>query len=331
MDQSQQSALQASPTVDLASIQASDNVTTSAILKQAADLFLEHGCLVLKSAFDPQFIAMLHRDFVKKYNRYFQDTTFPDALKVGDKRTMVTLRVESYFNSPELYANFRTFNLLKYLLSDAMILGSMGAVSALPGAQRQHVHRDHANIFDTTTVYPGGDRCYPVLPPYAITVVVPLVALDELTGSTRMWPGSHLVLDNQAMAGPAVEPMVALGDCYLMDYRLMHGGMPNRSEIVRPILYNVYYRPWFRDYQNYPLQTALSMTETERAKVPAAYRGLFDWSFAQSNAARMPTEAKPNTEAMPSAGEKANASPTGSSLLGQNFYTNITLDTGDKR
>ena len=42
------------------------------------------------------------------------------------------------------------FPLLKYLLSDSMILGSMGAVSSLPGAQLQHHHRDHANIFDTT-------------------------------------------------------------------------------------------------------------------------------------------------------------------------------------
>jgi ectoine hydroxylase-related dioxygenase (phytanoyl-CoA dioxygenase family) len=109
------------------------------------------------------------------------------------------------------------------------------------------------------------------------------VPLTEATGSTRLWPGSHLVVDSQATSGAPADPLVALGDCYLMDYRLMHGGMPNHSNIVRPILYNVYYRPWFRDYQNYPLQAPLAMTEAERRRVPQEYRGLFDWSFAKTN------------------------------------------------
>lgn len=283
MDQSLKAA-QPSPTVDLAGVPAGASVQASVALQQAADLFLRHGCVVLRNAFDAGEIQRLQDEFAGRYHRYFEDRQFDDALRVGDRRTMVTVQVEGGFNSPSIYANPRTFALLQYLLGDAVILGSMGAVCALPGAQWQHQHRDHANIFDTTVVFPGGDQCYPVLPPYAITMVVPLVPLTEATGSTRLWPGSHLVLDRQAMDGTPTDPMVALGDCYLMDYRLMHGGMPNHSSMVRPILYNVYYRPWFRDYQNYPRQVPLAMTETERNKVPQAYRSLFDWSFAKSNA-----------------------------------------------
>jgi hypothetical protein len=294
-------AAQPAPTVDLSGVLPGAGVQSSSTLQQAAALFLENGCVVLKNAFDVEVVRQLQVEFTAGYRQYFEDRQFPDALRVGDRRTMVTVRVEGSFNSPAVYANSRTFGLLKYLLSDAMILGSMGAVAALPGAQWQHQHRDHANIFDTTMVYPGGDRCYPVLPPYAITLVLPLVPLDEMTGSTRLWPGSHLVLDSHALDGAPADPTVGLGDCYLMDYRLMHGGMPNRSDIVRPILYNVYYRPWFRDYQNYPLQSPLAMTETERRKVPQAYRGLFDWSFARSNFAG----------AAPAAPE---------TLVGQRFY-----------
>jgi hypothetical protein len=277
-------AVQAAPTVDLANLPAGASMQSSTALQEAARLFLEQGCVVLRNAFDAGVIQRLHDEFSASYHRYFHDQQFDDALRVGDKRTMVTVRVEGGFNSPDIYANPRTFGLLKYLLGDALILGSVGAVCALPGAQWQHQHRDHANIFDTTVVYPGGDRCYPVLPPYAITLVVPLVPLTEATGSTRLWPGSHLVVDSEATSGPPADPLVALGDCYLMDYRLMHGGMPNNSNIVRPILYNVYYRPWFRDYQNYPLQAPLAMTEAARQKVPQEYRGLFDWSFAKTNA-----------------------------------------------
>lgn len=285
-------AVQPAPTVDLANIPAGASVQTSTALQQAARLFLENGCVVLKNAFDADLIQNLHDEFSASYGRYFQDEQFDDALRVGDKRNMVTVRVQGGFNSPAIYANPRTFGLLKYLLSDSLILGSVGAVCALPGAEWQHQHRDHANIFDTSMVYPGGDSCYPVLPPYAITMVVPLVPLTEATGSTRLWPGSHLVVDSKAMDGSPADPLVMLGDCYLMDYRLMHGGMPNRSDIVRPILYNVYYRPWFRDCQNYKLQLPLAMTEVERAKVPQEYRSLFDWAFVKTSASHF---AKPLT------------------------------------
>jgi hypothetical protein len=306
MDTPQQIA-PSSLTIDAAAIGAGASVDSSSVLRTGAELFLRNGCLIVRNAFEPKLIETLQREFTGGYSRYFQDRHFPDALRVGDKRTMITLRVENTFNTPGFYANPRIFSLLRYLLGDAMIMGSMGAVCSLPGAGWQHQHRDHANIFDSTMVYPGGDACYASLPPYAITVVVPLVSLNEATGSTRLWPGSHLKLDRNALDGESLDPMVEPGDCYLMDYRLMHGGMPNRSQLVRPIIYNVYYRPWFRDCQNYPLQAPLSMSAVERGKVPPAYRGLFDWSFARTNASGTA------------------AAAAGTTLATQNFYPQPSL------
>jgi hypothetical protein len=76
------------------------------------------------------------------------------------------------------------------------------------------------------------------------------------TGTTRLWPRTH-VLDDEAAAAVAPEdPVVLAGSCLLMDYRLRHGGTANRSETVRPILYNVYQRRWFRDFVNYGQQPA---------------------------------------------------------------------------
>jgi len=47
----------------------------------------------------------LYDDFESEYSRYFADKAFDDALQVGDKRIMVTLKLQGPFNNPEYYTN----------------------------------------------------------------------------------------------------------------------------------------------------------------------------------------------------------------------------------
>ena len=61
----------------------------------------------------------------------------------------------------------------------------------------------------------------------------------------------------------------------MMDYRLIHGGMLNDSETIRPILYLVYSRPWFRDGFNFTSQPAVQISKKQRKKVPERWQGLF--------------------------------------------------------
>jgi hypothetical protein len=69
--------------------------------------------------------------------------------------------------------------------------------------------------------------------------------------------------------------LVPAGDAYLMDYRLVHAGMPNLSDRSRAIMYVTYSRRWFRDTVNYSKQYAIEISETELAKVPEAHRPIF--------------------------------------------------------
>lgn len=280
---------QPAPTVDVATVRPGDSVANSPSLKEGAQLFLEHGCLVLENVFEPHAISELHAEFVAGYGHYFRDLEAPAALVVGNKRRQITVAVEGGFNSPEFYANHRIFSLLNYLLGDDMVMGSMAAVFATPGAQAQRDHRDFPNIYDGF-----GDA---VRPPYAVTVAVPLVPLDELTGSTRLWVGTHLGggIDANHKSGPVV-PMIALGDCYFIDYRLLHGGMPNRSNIVRPIMLNIYFRKWFRDNgHNYSSDVPLRITRAELSKMPQEYRRLFKWAlpYTSGRSARGPDGGDP--------------------------------------
>jgi ectoine hydroxylase-related dioxygenase (phytanoyl-CoA dioxygenase family) len=98
---------------------------------------------------------------------------------VGDKRILVPVEVSGLFNTPHLYANPFVFPLAQDILGEECILGSFGAVAALPGAEDQHTHRDHPFLFQEEAIDTA-------MPAYAVTVIVPLVDVNEHHGTTRV-------------------------------------------------------------------------------------------------------------------------------------------------
>jgi len=267
------------PAIDIRTFGGGLGMRDNGNLKEAANIFLKQGCLLIHNAFEPKYIQRLHDDFVKEYAHYFVDNDFNDALSVGNKRTMLTVEIKNSFNTYEFYANPKIFPLLKYLLSDDLILGSVGSVVSLPGAENQHVHRDHPNIYDTGLGYEGSDNPLQHGAPYAITLVIPLIPINKKSGSTKVWPGTHISDEepSHVEASNGIEHSAELGSCFLMDYRLIHGGMANNSDAIRPILYNIYSRPWFRDYRNYNKQSPLKISDDQFNQVPNAFSSLFEW------------------------------------------------------
>ncbi|MEQ8386659.1 MAG: phosphotransferase [Coleofasciculus sp. A1-SPW-01] len=239
------------------------------LIKTAKELFAKNGVLVIKNLFAKDFIAELNQSFSEQYNTYFEDKDHPDALGVGVKRKMITVNFQYPFNHPNLYGNPLLMYLMQGLLGKDFILGSFGAVIALPGAEQQHIHQDHPALFE--------DEALDLkLPSFAITVVVPLIDLTPATGSTQVWKGSHRLSQSEELEKRnSSVPFVSTGSCYLMDYQLWHGGTPNISNQVRPILYIVYYRSWFQETVNYEKQTRVSITQREYQKIPEIYKFLF--------------------------------------------------------
>src|SRR5262245_9929592 len=83
-------------------------------VQEAVEMFMEHGSLLIKRAFGPDYVGELHRTYVDAYRAYFVDRDFADALSVGNKRTQITVDVAGPFNSPELYANPFILPVLKH-------------------------------------------------------------------------------------------------------------------------------------------------------------------------------------------------------------------------
>ena len=263
------------PFVRLSNSELASGVLDAGTRLLAWQVFASKGVLVIENAFAPEFIASLRKEFMADYAKHLLDRETDETLKVGDKRILVPIEIVGLFNTPQLYANPFVFPLVQDILGEECGLGSFGSVTALPGAEDQHVHRDHPFLFQEEAIDTA-------MPAYAVNVVVPLVDVDECHGTTRVWPGSHRVWpEDEARQLPSADPFAPVGSCILMDYRLLHGGTANRSEQPRPILYAIYHRPWFKDYVNYLKIRELRASPEERVRIPECFQKWFTTRIAR--------------------------------------------------
>ena len=237
---------------------------------QAAALFNKHGTLIIRNAIDPALVARCREDFLARYDRYFTNKKHTDALKVGDKRFMVSVEVAAPFNHAGLLAAPLVFPIIRQVLGRETILGSLTCVASLPGAADQRLHKDHTSLFK--------DQPDLETPSFAVTLIIPFIDLNDHTGGTRLVPGSHRASSDAAKEMPGAAPELEVGSCFLMDYRLSHQGLANHSDQVRPILSIVYQRPWFRDYVNYRKQKPLTVAPGALDGATPELRKMMEWA-----------------------------------------------------
>jgi len=224
---------------------------------QAVDLFTGHGVLLLKDAFDPAFLQEAHQEFMARHGIGVMLKSLGGGVGVGHQRIMIGIELSGIFSSPDLFASPIVMQLMRALLGPDLQIGSFTAVVSRPGARDQKFHKDHPPV-------PEGE----IDVPYGITLMVPLVPLDAVNGATCFVKGSQLSTMEEAETMPRQIPTVALGSCYMMDYRLAHYGLANRSPNLRPVLSIVHQRKGFRDQVNF--------NGIVPVNVPDATRGDFD-------------------------------------------------------
>jgi hypothetical protein len=209
-------------------------------------------------------------------------------------RYAAVLPFEGPFLDARFYANGAVKDIMADLLGPGYCIGSLEAVIAEPLAGRQHQHIDGPIRFDR--VAGGKKRPYKGnlsdLPPYAVTLCVPLCDVDEENGPTAIWPGSHRAALRARPPGQKeidrkypVEYMAGkFGRSFLFDFRTFHGGMPNYSREPRPLLMFVFTRSWYRDPNLADVYPSVVVSKRNLARVPERHRSL----FALAPAARRP-------------------------------------------
>ena len=239
--------------------------------KVATKIFDEQGTLALANAFPPALLSQCLAQYLA-----IGGSATGTPLQVGDKRFMEGLSVQGAFNKPEIYAQPLLMRMFETLLGKDFVIGSMTLVVSQPGSQTQHLHIDHPHLFGGTGIEVG-------MPPHAITVLIPLVEIDELIGGTEVIKGSHRVPYSEGADLPRQRQTLSLGSCLMFDYRLFHGGLPNRSKRNRPVLSIVYHRSWFADTTNFNKLHPLQIPRSEYEAIPDQFRPLFANAKYSSN------------------------------------------------
>ncbi|MCJ8310902.1 MAG: phytanoyl-CoA dioxygenase family protein [Rhizobiaceae bacterium] len=258
------------PSITLSDNEQQDRKITSHNGKLAVELFKRHGTLMVNNAIPTDLVERCHGEFMDRYERYFHDERHSDALRVGDKRFMITLDFDGGFADPNLFASPLVTPMLKQLLSPEFVLGSLTAVASLPGSADQRLHKDNQALF------PEVDDG--ILPSFSIAMIVPLIPLDQETGATRVVKGSHRHSSSESKKMPYQDPTVPLGSCFFMDSRLTHQGLANNSTRVRPIVSIVYQRPWYHDNLNYKKQKPVNISAQQFEQVPDDLKHLVEWA-----------------------------------------------------
>lgn len=237
---------------DLSDMKQLDDEKDQSRLSDIAKEFRASGMLWLQGVFDRQLLDELRTAYLKEYAGLNEEDHSEVCQDVGDKdRNMYTVIKRPPFDHPDLHQSSLLFPVLRSILQKKLIIQSFGIISAMPGSHRQHLHVDHTELFEEM-----GDFAA-FLPPYAITVAIPLIDLNEETGTTAIWPGSHRSHANvpkeekEMTFEHAILPEAKAGDCVMWDFRTFHCGTPNLTSVERPLIYMTVSRRWFEDRCNY--------------------------------------------------------------------------------
>ncbi len=134
----------------------------------------------------------------------------------------------------------------------------VSVVYSRPGACTQGWHADgsHQNGANDAGFVKDGWKIQ-LAEAYAICLFLPLISLNDEVGYTQFWPGSHRS-KNFVGFGPVAEITGSTfdgkcnaGDGVWYDYRLIHRGMPNNSDMVRPVLQVIFKKKWYIERANY--------------------------------------------------------------------------------
>lgn len=235
------------------------------------------GVVVFENLFSNKLLGSLRDEFVRlSENPGFYHREF--VRLSGNGRIAVLVPFQGAFLSRAFYAHPILIDVVRSLLGGDFCIGSLEAVVTSHGAKAQAIHSDGGMLYDARESCTAA-----LLPPYAVTLAIPLCDLKMLNGPTEIWPGSHRsdrsadILTRKLASVHIVGPM---GMAYLFDYRTLHRGLANTSWTTRPLLTLIFTRSWYRDHNLNHLTRRIRIKDKDLARVPRRLK----WMFRLANA-----------------------------------------------
>ena len=166
-----------------------------------------------------------------------------------EKRFEFVTPFEGAFGEKYSWANPSAMDLLSEVLLPSYVIESIGGFNAMPGASNQNWHVDNEHQLFSEV---------PQHPPYCLTVSIPLVDCNTVSGCTEFSFRSHhcMDVDSDGVRLPGCDnnkdiwPDVKAGSAIIYDPRIIHRGRENKGKTDRPMIHNSYCHPWYKDEGN---------------------------------------------------------------------------------
>ena len=243
--------------IELTDAEQSDGKMCAAHLDLANLLLREVGTVILENA--------VPLEIVKEAR-----TAYFDAIQRGMVRK-IRHALEMPFLHHQFITNPFSLQVIEAAMGKKVALFRCGIHDVPPDIDGNQVekspHRDGNHLFPELPC---------VLPVSGIYVNIPFVDFLEENGATKIWPGSHLIMDfppsdvqnlgERSKHLPALQAVMPMGSLILRDMRLWHVGMPNRTDTHRPMLDIGYTRIFPHASERLRVPQEIKQTWSESAK-----------------------------------------------------------------
>ncbi len=224
------------PKLEISAQERAENKPTSESIDAAARLLRETGLVVIES--------VLPRDWIETIN-----TAMQSVLDNGDEvHNGIHPMLKMPFMDARIIDNSFALPIMKAVMGEKIFAYlPYGCNSTAPGSDIQWIHRDSGQLFPELPF---------ALPVTSIVVNIPLVDFTVENGATEVWPGSHLIIDDEAVRNtpynvceeeraaqlPSFQLVMPAGSIVVRDMRCWHRAMPNRTQTRRHMFALVYFR-----------------------------------------------------------------------------------------
>ncbi len=229
-----------------------------------------HGVVAIDGAIAQERIDSLRDAVMARHPEFADKARLTDFQDNGEGRFIAPVAISRAVVESGLLHHPALAALAAGALGEDWVIDAFGMLMAFPGCSEQKPHRNGEALFPDA---PLGS----ILPPFALTVLFPLVDVAADNGATAFLPGTQRY-DAKLAAAPAAATSVVRGSFLVWDFETLHWGLPNSSDRARPALYLTLCRPFWMDTANFGGSSRIRLTVDEDV-VP-----LLDRRFARATA-----------------------------------------------
>ena len=220
----------------IARVAAADSDAASAALRK-------DGVVAIDGVLSAEAIDELRERVLRRHPEFADKALLTDYQDNGEGRFIAPVAISRAVHDSGVLHLPALMALAEAALGPDWVVDGFGMLMAFPGCTEQHHHRDGTALFPDTPLAA-------ILPPYALTVLIPLVDVGEDDGATAFQPGTHRYPHGSAAVPPASVPLPR-GSLIAWNFETLHWGLANRSQRPRPALYLTLCRPFWTDMTNF--------------------------------------------------------------------------------